>query len=751
MGCVSSKHLPFRRKSTLKESSEKRSSGIDSPRIDDWIQPGGGGLDRSSSRGDAKDKLVDSETLSSKRLYDHPEIVDHTVEAVHDQDLARASSAVVEEPDLEIGPNITKPKLDRCNSRDSKVHMDHDDQDLTRGSSAVVKHELEIGPNVIKPKLDQWNSIDSKVRLVDEEQENFGVQDTVQAVPWGVSKNQSVVVPKNTELKQVTSVWPTWLVSVAGEALVDWAPRRASTFEKLEKIGQGTYSSVYRARDLIHNKIVALKKVRFDLKDIESVKFMAREIIVMRRLDHPNVLKLEALITAHVSSSLYLVFEYMDHDLLGLSSLPGVKFSEPQVKCYMQQLLSGLEHCHSRGVLHRDIKGSNLLIDRNGVLKIADFGLATFFDPAKTIPLTSHVVTLWYRPPELLLGASHYGVGVDLWSTGCILGELYAGKPILPGKTEVEQLHKIFKLCGSPSESYWRKHDLPSSAGFRSRAPYRRKLSEMFKDFPTSVLLLLETLLSIDPDHRSTADSALESEYFKTKPFACDPSCLPKYPPSKEIDANKRDEAKRQQHVRVEKQERQDSRSQEGNHVPPIKANHLTVNMEKQYQDLKSRNDSFKSFKDERTSHGPGPDYINMHIKNKQTDERGSHSGPFMSKRNMAKSTIHVKENAPAPRYPQSRVKPKIFSGSLSSKALLDQQVLDKRRRDHRVYNRADTMDSRHMTTPVEPDWYNPSDSNIYMPGPLLAQPSRVDQMLEEHERQVEEFNRKAQKSREGK
>lgn len=103
------------------------------------------------------------------------------------------------------------------------------------------------------------------------------------------------------------------------------------------QIGQGTYSSVYRARDLLHNKIVALKKVRFDLNDVESVKFMAREIIVMRRLDHPNVLKLQGLITAPVSSSLYLVFEYMDHDLLGLSSLPGVKFSEPQVtahKCF---------------------------------------------------------------------------------------------------------------------------------------------------------------------------------------------------------------------------------------------------------------------------------------------------------------------------------------------------------------------------------------------------------------------------------
>lgn len=97
------------------------------------------------------------------------------------------------------------------------------------------------------------------------------------------------------------------------------------------QIGQGTYSSVYKARDLINNKIVALKRVRFDLSDLESVKFMAREIIVMRRLDHPNVLKLEGLITASVSSSLYLVFEYMDHDLVGLASLPGFKFSEPQV------------------------------------------------------------------------------------------------------------------------------------------------------------------------------------------------------------------------------------------------------------------------------------------------------------------------------------------------------------------------------------------------------------------------------------
>ena len=103
----------------------------------------------------------------------------------------------------------------------------------------------------------------------------------------------------------------------------------------------------------------------------------------------------------------------------------------------MQQLLCGLDHCHSRGVLHRDIKGSNLLIDNNGILKIADFGLASFYDSHRSQPLTSRVVTLWYRPPELLLGATYYGTAVDLWSTGCILAELYAGKPIMPGRTEV--------------------------------------------------------------------------------------------------------------------------------------------------------------------------------------------------------------------------------------------------------------------------------------------------------------------------
>ncbi|XP_020237056.1 probable serine/threonine-protein kinase At1g54610 [Cajanus cajan] len=341
--------------------------------------------------------------------------------------------------------------------------------------------------------------------------------------------------------------WPPWLMAVVGDAIGDWTPRRANTFEKLAKIGQGTYSNVYKARDLVTGKIVALKKVRFDNLEAESVKFMAREILVLRRLDHPNVVKLEGLVTSRISSSLYLVFEYMEHDLAGLAAGVGVKFSEPQVKCYMKQLLSGLEHCHSRGVLHRDIKGSNLLIDNEGILKIADFGLATFFDSKQKHPMTSRVVTLWYRPPELLLGATSYGVGVDLWSAGCILAELLAGKPIMPGRTEVEQLHKIFKLCGSPSEEYWKKYKLPNATLFKPQQPYKRCVLETFKDFPSSSLPLIETLLAIDPDDRGTASAALNSEFFTTEPYACEPSSLPKYPPTKELDIKLRDEEARRQ------------------------------------------------------------------------------------------------------------------------------------------------------------------------------------------------------------
>ncbi|KAA3464768.1 putative serine/threonine-protein kinase isoform X1 [Gossypium australe] len=574
--------------------------------------------------------------------------------------------------------------------------------------------------------------------------------------------------------EQVAAGWPSWLVAVASDALKGWIPRRANTFEKLDKIGQGTYSSVYKARDVVHNKLVALKKVRFDNHDPESVKFMAREINLLRRLNHPNVIKLEGLITSHTSCSLYLVFEYMEHDLVGLASLPGIKFSEPQIKCYMHQLLSGLDHCHSHGVLHRDIKGSNLLIDSNGVLKIADFGLACHFDPHDSVPMTSRVVTLWYRPPELLLGASHYGVAIDLWSAGCILGELYSGKPILPGKTEVEQLHKIFKLCGSPSEEYWRRAKLPHSTVFKPLHPYRRCVTETFKDLPSPAVSLMDTLLSIDPVHRRTAAFALKSEFFTTQPFACDPSSLPKYPPSKEIDAKLRDEEARRQRAVGSRGSRVDM-ERRGQKEPISNAEQTASSQRRQpHPNLKSRSQMLNS----RNADGFSGLLINPPKQTPTAKENGrdfleynrkkvSHSGPLVYGAAFGKSG---KEPDDLTRF-SSRANLSKLSGLVATRTLapedhrsgpLTSEPVNQAGRSRRSFHELESAGKRdvrhHMPKTIESPQTaggracikepmhgrGPRGNKIYVSGPLLAPSENVDQLLKEHDRKIQEFARRA-------
>lgn len=579
-------------------------------------------------------------------------------------------------------------------------------------------------------------------------------------------------IPKALEGEQLAAGWPSWLASAAGEALKGWLPLKAENFQKLDKIGQGTYSSVYKAQDLKHNKVVALKRVRFDNMDAESVKFMAREILILRRLDHPNIIKLQGLITSGSSSSLHLVFEYMEHDLTGLASLPGPKFAEPQIKCYMQQLLSGLEHCHSRGVLHRDIKGSNLLIDNNGILKIADFGLANFFDHHQSIPLTSRVVTLWYRPPELLLGARHYGTAVDLWSTGCILGELYTGKPIMPGQTEVEQLHKIFKLCGSPSEDYWRKAKLMHSTVFKPHQPYKRRVAETFKDLPVVALKLMDTLLSIDPSSRGTASSALKSEFFSTEPFACDPSSLPKYPPSKEIDAKLREEeAKRQGGTGVKSQRinREPWISNES-HVqqPDAKADTVSSTQRRSGQhNSKPRSELFSVHKAEPASGYPA----DRGVKEKSSASYGNppqriaFSGPLGPGAGWTSGQKCDDTSFTSTRADLSNMSGLVASRTLSSedsrdnfghsrlqtakqreKSLqLSEGPKGKRNSNHRTRNDAPQyVETGRANNRPAPHEQAMKGSNIHFSGPLLAQPSKVEQMLKEHDRQIQEAARRA-------
>ncbi|KAL6856911.1 hypothetical protein ACP4OV_018293 [Aristida adscensionis] len=568
-------------------------------------------------------------------------------------------------------------------------------------------------------------------------------------------------VPNGVQAEHVAAGWPRWLTEVAAEAVRGWQPRRAESFEKLDKIGQGTYSSVYKARDLENGKIVALKKVRFANMDPESVRFMAREIHILRRLDHPNVVKLEGLVTSRMSSSLYLVFEYMEHDLAGLAATPGLKFSEPQVKCYMQQLLSGLDHCHNRGVLHRDIKGANLLLDNNGILKIADFGLATFFNPNQKQHLTSRVVTLWYRPPELLLGSTNYGAAVDLWSAGCILAELLSGKPIMPGRTEVEQLHKIFKLCGSPSEEFWANLKLSRATIFKPQHPYRRCVNDVYKDFPSTALALLDRLLAVEPGNRGTAASALESEFFTTKPFACDPSSLPKYPPSKEYDAKLRDEEARRQRAAAKGQESEAGRRKQlaaPDGSNGLQQRRVQVNPKSSSYKFTPKEDVVAGFPIDppaRAMDNGYPQRVPLMHAGRSSSTLGRSSGM-----DSKAQRFHTSQIVGAEMSNQSTASGQRGNGSKLSN--LGDSARRQYLREHRSSSRysqlaADPSDSQFQERPSsshrkddavgnkEPAAVNGAKKNrIHYSGPLMPPGVNMDEILREHERQIQQAVRRA-------
>lgn len=191
-----------------------------------------------------------------------------------------------------------------------------------------------------------------------------------------------------------------------------------------------------------------------------------REIKLLKQLKHKNIVQLYEIVTnkvdlknskcAKIDTVFYLVFEYMEHDLRGLIE-SGLVYWQPENIAYvMRQIIEGLAFCHGKNFFHRDVKCSNILVNKRGQVKLADFGLARAYDlENKKRMYTNEVVTLWYRPPELLLGAQKYGPAVDVWSCGAILAELFAGKPIFKGQTELDQYELISKYCGTPNALKW--------------------------------------------------------------------------------------------------------------------------------------------------------------------------------------------------------------------------------------------------------------------------------------------------------
>uniref|UniRef100_A0A8C6PE03 Cyclin dependent kinase 17 n=1 Tax=Nothobranchius furzeri TaxID=105023 RepID=A0A8C6PE03_NOTFU len=226
---------------------------------------------------------------------------------------------------------------------------------------------------------------------------------------------------------------------------------KLETYIKLDKLGEGTYATVFKGRSKLTDNLVALKEIRLEHEEGAPCTAI-REVSLLKDLKHANIVTLHDIV--HTDKSLTLVFEYLDKDLKQYMDDCGNIMSMHNVKIFLFQILRGLSYCHKRKVLHRDLKPQNLLINERGELKLADFGLAR----AKSVPTKTYsneVVTLWYRPPDVLLGSSEYSTQIDMWGVGCIFYEMAAGRPLFPGSTVEDELHLIFRLLGTPAEENW--------------------------------------------------------------------------------------------------------------------------------------------------------------------------------------------------------------------------------------------------------------------------------------------------------
>ncbi|XP_077541854.1 cyclin-dependent kinase 16-like isoform X5 [Haemaphysalis longicornis] len=299
--------------------------------------------------------------------------------------------------------------------------------------------------------------------------------------------------------------------SVRRQSLSEIGFGKMETYTKLDKLGEGTYAMVFKGKSRLTDNLVALKEIRLEHEEGAPCTAI-REVSLLKDLKHNNIVTLHDIV--HTEKSLTLVFEYLEKDLKQYMDDCGNFLSMNTVKCFLFQLLRGLAYCHGRRILHRDLKPQNLLINERGELKLADFGLAR----GKSVPIktfSNEVVTLWYRPPDVLLGSTDYSTSIDMWGVGCIFYEMASGRPLFPGSTVEDELHLIFRTLGTPTEDTW--------PGIESRSEF---LAYRFPRYTPENLgtkvprigapgtaLLLE-FLRFEPKTRISASEAMRHSYF---------------------------------------------------------------------------------------------------------------------------------------------------------------------------------------------------------------------------------------------
>uniref|UniRef100_A0A8C1UIP3 cyclin-dependent kinase n=1 Tax=Cyprinus carpio TaxID=7962 RepID=A0A8C1UIP3_CYPCA len=379
---------------------------------------------------------------------------------------------------------------------------------------------------------------DSEVSAEEEEEEE-GAEEAGDVTPQSPSHSatpEDNYIPESPPISPVElkKELPKYLPALQG-------CRSVEEFQCLNRIEEGTYGVVYRAKDKKTDEIVALKRLKME-KEKEGFPITSlREINTILKAQHPNIVTVREIVVGSNMDKIYIVMNYVEHDLKSLMETMKQPFLPGEVKTLMIQLLRGVRHLHDNWILHRDLKTSNLLLSHKGILKIGDFGLAREYgSPLK--PYTPVVVTLWYRSPDLLLGAKEYSTAVDMWSVGCIFGELLTQKPLFPGKSEIDQINKVFKDLGSPSEKIWPGYsELPAVKKMTfTEYPYnnlRKRFGALLSDQGFD---LMNKFLTYCPAKRISADEALKHEYFRESPLPIEPSMFPTWPAKSEQQRVKR-------------------------------------------------------------------------------------------------------------------------------------------------------------------------------------------------------------------